>query len=166
MTSFVHTEYSKQHLGVERAEAVIKTVRQMRSGLDSAKGLSAMLLAAIASALLVVADQMIDTWADGHLMVAWVMLWAVGFAAIALLAGTVRRFSTKVVAELNGWAARAAQARADERLWSIALKDARVMSDLQTALARDDVDAAAPANAAARARAYRALAAPRPLPYL
>jgi hypothetical protein len=164
MTSIVHTEFSTRHQGVERAEAAVQAARQFRSGFDSAKGLAAMLLAAIVSALLVVADQMLETWADGHLMAAWVALWAVGFAAIAMLAGTVRRFSAKVVGELNAWAARAAQSRADERLWSIALKDARVMSDLQTALARDDAEAVLPAAVAARARAHRDGGARRPLP--
>jgi hypothetical protein len=100
--------------------------------------MEAMLLAAIVSALLVVADQWLETWAEGHLMTAWIALWVVGFAALALLAGTVKRFSTKIYASLDEWAARKAQARADERLWSIALKDARLMADLQSALTRAD----------------------------
>jgi hypothetical protein len=45
-----------------------------------------MLLAAMVSALIVVADQLIDSWADGDLLAAWVVLWVVGFAAVALLA--------------------------------------------------------------------------------
>ena len=153
MTSFVHTEYPAQHPGVQRAEAAIEAVQRMRGSFDSSKGLAVMLLAAIVSALLVVADQVIDTWAEGHLLVAWVALWSVGFAAIAILAGTVRRFSAKVIGELDAWAARAAQARADDRLWSIALKDARVMTDLQAAMARADVDVVAPTAPAARVRA-------------
>ena len=40
-----------------------------------------------------------------------------------------------VVAELDAWSARRAQGRADERLWDIARGDARVMADLQAALA-------------------------------
>jgi len=112
--------------------------------------MEAMLLAAIVSALLVVADQWLETWAEGHLMTAWIALWVVGFAALALLAGTVKRFSTKIYASLDEWAARKAQARADERLWSIALKDARLMADLQSALTRAD-------DASNKAR---------PLPYL
>lgn len=166
MTTIVHTAFSTRHQGVERAEAAVQAVRQMRGSFDSAKGLAAMLLAAIVSALLVVADTMLDTWADGHLMMAWVALWAVGFAAIGLLAGTVRRFSANVVRELDAWSARAAQARADERLWSIALKDARVMSDLQAALAREDVGARVPAAVAAKVRARGQTEARRPLAYL
>lgn len=144
-------------MGVERAEAAVQAAQRMRGGFDSARGLAAMLLAAIVSALLVVADQVLDTMADGHLMAAWVALWAVGFIAIALLAGTVRRFSALVVRELDAWSARTAQARADERLWAIALKDARVMSDLQAALAREDAGRVLPAAIVARARAHQAL---------
>ncbi len=166
MTTIVHSDFSTRHLGVERAEAAVETARQIRRGFDSAKGLSAMLLAAIVSALLVVADQMVETWADGHLMMAWVVMWSVGFAAIAVLAGTVRRFSAKVIGELNTWAARAAQARADERLWSIALQDARVMADLQTALSREDAEGKLPAKVAALARAHQSVATSHPLPYV
>lgn len=152
MTSIVHSEFSKRHRGVERAEAAVRAVRGVRLRFDSARGLAAMLLAAIVSALLVVADQMIETWAEGQLLVAWMALWALGFAAIALLAGTVRRFSAKVVAELDAWAARLAQKRADERLWSIALKDARVMSDLQAAMARAEEPTDIPSAVVARVR--------------
>jgi hypothetical protein len=144
-----------RHQGVERAEAAIASVHNLRGRFDSAKGLAAMLLAAIVSALLVVADQLLETWADGHLLAAWVAMWALGFVAIALLAGTVRRFSAKVVAALDGWAARTAQARADERLWAIALKDARLMAELQSALARDDAKAVLPPVVVSRARAHQ-----------
>ena len=155
MTSYTHAGYSTRHPDAEQAEAALQTARELHRGFDGGKGMAAVLLAAIVSALLVVADQLLDTWADGHLMAAWVALWAVGFVAIALLAGTVRRFSGKVVAALDGWAARMAQSRADERLWSIALKDARVMADLQSALARDDANAALPPAVAHRARAHQ-----------
>jgi len=39
---------------------------------------------------------------------------------------------------LDTWAAKAAQRRSDERLWSIAQTDARLMSDLQVAMSRSD----------------------------
>ena len=79
-----------------------------------------MLLAAMVSALVVVADQLIDTWADGHLMVAWIALWLVGFAALALFAGAARKLAVTVVSALDAWSVRVAKARADERLWAIA----------------------------------------------
>lgn len=48
-------------------------------------GLLAMLLALAVAALVVLADQRIDTWTDGHLFLGWMGLWVVIFAATALL---------------------------------------------------------------------------------
>lgn len=100
------------------------------------RGLSAMLLAAMVSALIVVADQLIETWADGHLMLAWVALWVIGFAALALFAGSAQMLAKATLGALNGWAARSAQARADRRLWASAQADPRIMADLQSAMDR------------------------------
>lgn len=102
------------------------------------RGLSAMLLAAMASALIVVADQLIETWADGHLMLAWVVLWVIGFAALALFAGSAHTLAKASMGALNGWAARSAQARADRRLWASALADPRIMDDIQAAIDRSN----------------------------
>ena len=109
---------------------------------DAAKGLSAMLLAAMASALVVVADQLIDTWADGHLMVAWVALWAVGFAALAIFGGAARQMAVTAVDAFNAWSRRVAQTRADERFWAIAQSDPRVMADLRMVIQRNQEEAA------------------------
>lgn len=141
MTSFVRIDYPAVHPGVARFEAAYKAASNFRQGFDSTRGLAAMLLAAIVAALVVAADQVVDTWADGHLLAAWIALWAVGFAALALFAGTARRLAARVVGGLNGWSQRVAQARADERVWAIALQDARVMSDLRAALSRQGVEA-------------------------
>ncbi len=138
MSNFVQPEY-RAHLPRAAAGSASRPNAGVQpSRFDASKAMEAMLLAAIVSALLVVADQWLDTWADGHLMMAWIALWVVGFAALALLAGTVKRFSAKALAALDEWAAQKAQARADERLWAIALKDARLMADLQLALTRAD----------------------------
>ncbi len=85
----------------------------------NARGLAALLLAASVAALAVVADQLIETWLDDHLFLAWVALWAVVFAGSLLLTGTVRRMSARAVARLDQWAARRAQARAAARLLAI-----------------------------------------------
>lgn len=86
---------------------------------ENARGLAALLLAASVAALAVVADQLIETWLDDHLFLAWVALWAVVFAGSLLLTGTVRRMSARAVARLDQWAARRAQARAAARLLAI-----------------------------------------------
>lgn len=137
MTSFVQTHYPAEHPGVVRVESVVATAQQLGRGFNSAKGLAAMLLAAVVAALVVVADQLVDTWADGHLLAAWVVLWLVGFAALALLASTTRQTAASLVRKLDGWAERRARACADERLWLLARTDSRVMADLQAAMTRD-----------------------------
>lgn len=102
------------------------------------RGLSAMLLAAMVSALIVVADQVIDTWVDGHLMLAWVALWVIGFAALALFAGSAQTLAKATLSALNNWAARSAQARADRRLWASAEADPRIMAEVQAAIDRTE----------------------------
>lgn len=138
MTNFVHVEYPSHHPGVDRFENAVAAASQMRKRFDSTKGLAAMLLAAMVAALVVVADQLVDTWADGHLLAGWVVLWVVGFAALALLAGTARRLASRSIKALDDWSHSVARKRADERLWELARKDDRVMADLQAARTRQE----------------------------
>jgi hypothetical protein len=134
---FVHLEYPTIHPGVARAEQVVQNVRDIRDNFNGPRSLSTLLLAAVVAAMVVVADQLIDTWADGHLLAAWVALWAVGFVAVGLFAGATRDLAGRLMAGLDAWSARVAQRRADERLWAIAQTDARLMADLQGAMNRD-----------------------------
>jgi hypothetical protein len=136
MTSFVHIEYPRSHPGVERFESAVAAASQLRKNFDGAKGVAAVLLAAMVSALVVVADQLVETWVDGHLMAAWVLLWLVAFAALALLAPTAKRFAGGLVRTLDAWSRRVARERADDRLWEMAQQDPRVMADLRAALTR------------------------------
>ena len=140
MTSFVHTAYPAQHPGVARIESTVRTAQKLRKGFDSTKGLAAMLLAAVVAALLVAANQMVDNWSDGNLLAAWVILWAIGFAALGLCAGTARKLASRAVAGLDAWSQRVAKARADARFLETARHDPRVMAELKAALSRQDVD--------------------------
>jgi len=143
MTSFVNVKHPAEHPGVARFESALGTARQLRRGLDGAKGLAAMLLAALVAAMVVVADQLVVNWADGHLLVGWVALWVVAFAAMALFAGTVRKLAARMLVALDAWSSAVAQARADVRLWEAAKADPRVMADLQVAMARHEAMAEA-----------------------
>lgn len=136
MSSFVHLEYPKSHPGVERFETAMTAAGRLSKRLDNGKGLAGVLLAAMMAALLVVADQLIETWADGHLLAAWVMLWLFALAALALLAPTTRQMSRWMLRALDNWSRRMASARADDRLWSMAQDDPRIMADLRSASAR------------------------------
>lgn len=146
--SFVHLEYSTSHPGVERLERVVGAADALRKGWNATRSLAGVLLAAMVATLVVVADQLMDTWADGHLLAAWVLMWVIGFAALALLAPTARSLAARVMAGLDGWSQHVARRRADERLWDLARKDARVMADIQAAATRfesDEADVAEPA---------------------
>jgi hypothetical protein len=95
-----------------------------------------MLLAAVLSALLVVADQLIDTWVDGHLLVGWVALWTVAFAALALLAPPLRKMSAAASTVIMGWVRAAQERRMEEKMWEYAHRDPRIMAELQHAVMR------------------------------
>ena len=157
MTSFVHLEYSNQHPGVARVESALVAAQKMRRGLSGARGLATLLLSAVAAAVLVVAYQVMDSVAEGHLLVVWVAMWAVAFVVLAVFAGTARQLAVRMKAGLDAWSHRMALARADDRLWAMAQNDHRVMADLQVAMARggyasrEEMDAApAPVNSVVR----------------
>lgn len=115
-------------------------VIQPRNVLDSSRSLAGMLLAAVVAALMVVADQLIETWADGHLLVVWVGLWTVAFTALALLAPPLRQLTDSAARMLTGWSKARAQDRSDRAIWAVAQQDYRVMRDLQAASIRSEYE--------------------------
>lgn len=104
---------------------------------EGSKMLAAVLLSAVLAALLVVADQLVDTWADGHLLAAWVAMWSVAFGALALLAPPLRQLSSYVASQVAVWNQGRAQRRAEAGLWACAQSDYRVMGELVHASQRD-----------------------------
>lgn len=138
MTSFVNIKYSNQHPGVARVESAIDAAKHLRQGFSGTRGLATLLLSAMVAAIIVVADQVMDSVTEGHLLVMWVALWVVAFAALALFAGTARNVAARLRAGLDSWSRSLAEARADRRLWAIAKTDARVMADLQAAMLREE----------------------------
>lgn len=136
MSRFVTTHYPVNHPGVARFERVLQAGRATASRFDGARGAAALMLAAIVSALLVVANELVDTWTEGHLLAAWIALWAIGFAALALLADPAGRAGTALRQRWADWGVARRQAAADDQLWQIALTDARVMADLSRAMSQ------------------------------
>ena len=137
MTSFVHVDIPTEHPGVARAERAFTALGQLGRAFDGARGTATLLLAAVVSALLVVANQVIDTWTEGHLLAAWIVLWTVAFAAIGLLAAPLRRSVQSSRAALARALVARRQAAQDRQLWALALTDARVMAELSRAMSRD-----------------------------
>ena len=103
---------------------------------EHARPLAGMLLAAVLAALLVAADQVIDSWADGHLLAAWVALWTVTFAALALLATPLRRLSNTGAAWVSAYSKAQKERRQEEEMWELARHDSRVMAEIRMASLR------------------------------
>ena len=102
----------------------------------ASQALAGLLSAAVLAALLVVADQLIDSWAEGHLLLAWVMLWSALFAGLAVLARPLRIASVATALALQNWLAARAQARHEHAVWEFALQDPRMLQELRAAYAR------------------------------
>lgn len=137
MSSFVHVAQPTEHPGVNRAERAADSFKHAANTLLSPRGAASLLLAAIVSALLVVANQVIDTWSEGHLLLAWITMWTIGFAALALAAAPARAAVNQLRVKMHHWAAGRRAAAQDEALWQVALTDARVMADLSRAMSND-----------------------------
>ena len=133
-TSFANVQYPAEHAGVQRVERAAATVKDIARNFDGARATASLLLAAIVSALLVVANQVVETWTEGHLLAAWIVLWTVAFAALALLATPARRTAAALRTSLKGAKARRLQARRDRQYWDAALSDARIMADISRAM--------------------------------
>lgn len=138
MTSFVHLDYSTQHPGVARVESALGAAQQLRKGFSVTRSIATLLLSAMAAAVMVVAYQVMDSVAEGHLLVMWIALWAAAFVTLAVFANTARNMAVNLKTSLDDWSRSIAEARADQRLWALAKTDARVMADLQAARTRDD----------------------------
>ena len=164
MASFINIKYSAQHHGANRVEAVMDAAEQARHGLSGTRGMATLLLSAVAAAVMVVAYQVMDSVAEGHLLVMWIALWAVAFAALALFAGAARQIAARTKTGLDAWSRSLAEARADQRLWAMAKADPRIMTDLQMAMTRSEVETeVAPAQAQASTTAEQAARAERAL---
>ena len=101
-----------------------------------ARGLPLMLLGAMFAAVLVVADAVIDSYSDGHLLAAWIALWAISFAMLALFAGTAGKLAVSLTASIRNWQQTRTQRAWDADYLALAQRDPRIMAELQAALQR------------------------------
>lgn len=161
MTSFVNIKHSAQHHGADRIESAVDAAQQARRGLSGARGLATLLLSAFTAAVMVVAYEVMDSVAEGHLLVMWLALWVIAFAVLAIFADSARQLAARLKNSLDAWSRSVAQSRADERLWFMAQKDPRLMADLQAAVMREEVRLEAEkASDAAQYGDVRAIVAP------
>jgi hypothetical protein len=141
MTSFVQPNFPTHHEGVERMSDGIDSATAAYRKFDSARGLATFLLVVVVSGLIFAANQWIDTWADGHLLAAWVLMWFITFTVIALAVDPIRRAINNVKA-LDGsaayaaWSTRRKARMNDEKMWDYARQDPRLMADIVRAVER------------------------------
>jgi hypothetical protein len=133
MSKFIHIDQSTSHSGVERLENAASFFKLRSFRLNGSRALAAMLVTAVVAAILVVGNQLIETITDGHLFAAWIGLWAVGFAAMALLLDPVFAGVAVLRKAWGQWRVARRLAAQDEKMWDLALRDARVMADIRAA---------------------------------
>jgi hypothetical protein len=134
MTAFAHVDHPAQHPGVARGERLAEVLLAIGRNFDSSRAGATLLLAAMVAALIVVTNQVIETWTDGHLLAAWIVMWAVVFAALGLLAAPAARMATQSRVLFQGWLAARRQRASDDEMWIAALRDSRQMADIDRAL--------------------------------
>ena len=83
MTSFINVQHPAEHPGVVRVAAAFSAAGKLRKRISGTRSLATLLLSAMVAAAMVVAYQVMDSVAEGHLLVVWIALWAVAFAALA-----------------------------------------------------------------------------------
>jgi hypothetical protein len=149
MTSFVHTDYPTEHPGVVRAEALYARGQavassaaagwgSLKQAMRSGRGLTTLVLAAVVAALVLVADQLVDAWAEEHLFAAWVALWTLVFATLAVFAPLAKGLVDNLTTELSAWRTEVAQRRAEAAFLETAERDPRVMAELRAAILRHE----------------------------
>ena len=101
-----------------------------------ARGLALMLLTAIIAAMLVVANSVIDSYTDGHLLAAWIALWATAFTGLAIFADTAARLAASITLSLRDWSQLRRQRLSDANFMALAERDPRIMAELLAAVER------------------------------
>lgn len=141
MTHIVSAEFPQSHGGWDRMSEGVSLVQPLLRQLRGSKGLQATLVTGGLAAVIVVANQIVNAWADGHLLLAWVAMWAVIFALLALFSDVIRAWPARLRAGIARRWQEYQRAQADARTWAAALSDPRLMAELDCAWRRADARA-------------------------
>jgi hypothetical protein len=143
MTSFVSPDFPRTHGGLTRMTDGLSAVHSLTSRANSSKGTAAALVAGGVAAAIVVADQIVSAWADGHLLLAWIAMWAIVFALLAVFSEAIRTWPTRLQGAIGAYLLARREAAADARTWSAAVADPRLMAELDIARTRAEQSAQA-----------------------
>ena len=133
---------SERCKGKNMNTSVLKSSINPASAATNPRKLAVALLMASVAGMLVLADNLMNEWAESHALAAWLALWLVGVLALLALRGVTRFVAQKLMSKLDALAAQSASRRADARLWAMAKADPRLMAELQVAMTRQATDSA------------------------
>ena len=126
--------FTQQYGSAYQLEAAWQEVNKPEGqGFFSSRILFALVFSAVTAAGLVVSYNVMDSVQEGHVLVMWMALWYVAFAALALFTGTARQVGLHLKENLDQWSSNVARKHADQRMWEMAKSDPRLMADLQAA---------------------------------
>jgi hypothetical protein len=132
--SFVHVDIPAGHAGVARAEALIG---RLRRNLKGGRGWAALLMAVIVASLLVAADGFVTAAPEGELLLlAWVLLCGAAFVGLAMFTGLTGAVSRYFAGAIE----RSRRRRADNQMMELALRDPRIMRELQAIASRQEAE--------------------------
>lgn len=134
MTKFAAIDLPREHCGIARIEGAVNHLRDSASRFDAVRTGASLLLAALVAALLVVTNEVLDSWGEGHLLAGWVLMWLIAFVGMALLATPARRAMVLLRASVQAWSEARRRQAEDEKTWNAALHDARLMAELSRAM--------------------------------
>lgn len=134
MTRFVPAFTPRQEYS---AQSAANTTPVWGNGVLTSRNLAGMLLAATLSLILVVADKLIESWADGDTLLGWVSLWMAVFVTMALFAPVLRRWSGAMARKMAASYLAARQREEEAALWEMAHHDPRVMAEIRCAQSRN-----------------------------
>jgi hypothetical protein len=136
MTSFVQPDFPRAHGGAERLANTMERIQAALRRFGNPAGMASVLAAGGLAAVIVVAEQVVSAWTDGHLLAAWIAMWAVVFSLLAVFANAILAWPQQWQARRLARRQAAAERAADERTWSVAMADPRLMAELDCALLR------------------------------
>ncbi len=136
MTSFVQPEFPRVHGGANRFAGVLERAQTALAQLRKPAGMASALIAGGLAAVIVVAEQVVSAWTDGHLLVAWIAMWVIVFSLLAIFSDAIRAWPLQWQARLQARRQAARIRAADDRTWAAAMADPRLMAELDNALLR------------------------------
>ncbi|GAB2486172.1 MAG: hypothetical protein ACN6O3_02675 [Comamonas sp.] len=128
---FFYTDISTEHTGVQRVE---RATEHLQETFSSKRSGTRLVLAALVASVLVASEWITSMAGSQHWVAGWALLWVVAFASIALLAEPAQSLSEGLRALRKKWSEQTQRAEEDDRTWSYALLDARLMADLNRAM--------------------------------